>query len=55
MSIEQSNDLIGHRTRDLPAYSIVLQPTTLSRALIVVLDVQLFFFFLLLDYSVVLN
>jgi hypothetical protein len=26
------SDLIGNRTRDLPAYSIVLQPTTLPRA-----------------------
>jgi hypothetical protein len=28
-SIEKSNDLIGNRTRDLPACSIVPQPTTL--------------------------
>jgi hypothetical protein len=31
-SIENSNDLIGNRTRDPPAYSIVSQPTTLQRA-----------------------
>jgi hypothetical protein len=31
-SIEKSNDLIGNRTRDLPACSIVPQPTTLPRA-----------------------
>jgi hypothetical protein len=30
--IENSSDLIGNRTRDLPACGIVLQPTTLSRA-----------------------
>jgi hypothetical protein len=30
--IEKSNDLIGIRTRYLPACSIVLQPTTLPRA-----------------------
>jgi hypothetical protein len=28
-SIEKSNDLIGNRTRDLPAFSIVPQQTTL--------------------------
>jgi hypothetical protein len=28
-SIEKSNDLMGNRTRYLPAYSIVPQPTTL--------------------------
>jgi hypothetical protein len=28
---EKSNDLIGNLTRELPAYSIVPQPTTLSR------------------------
>jgi hypothetical protein len=32
MSLEKSNDLIGNGTRDLPACSIVLQPTTLPRA-----------------------
>jgi hypothetical protein len=32
-SIEKSNDLIGIRTRDLPACSIVPQPVTLPRAL----------------------
>jgi hypothetical protein len=32
MSIEKSNDLIGNRTRDLPACSIVPQPTTLPLA-----------------------
>jgi hypothetical protein len=31
-SIEKSSDLIGFRTRDLPASSIVPQPTTLPRA-----------------------
>jgi hypothetical protein len=30
-SIEKSNDFFGNRTRDLPIYSIVLQPTTLPR------------------------
>jgi hypothetical protein len=30
--MEQSNDLIGNRARDLPACSIVPQPTTLPRA-----------------------
>jgi hypothetical protein len=30
--IEKSNDLIGNRTRDLPACSIVPQPNTLPRA-----------------------
>jgi hypothetical protein len=32
MPIEKSNDLIGNRTRDLPACSILPQPTTLPRA-----------------------
>jgi hypothetical protein len=31
-SIEKSNDLIGNRTRDLPACSIVPQSITLPRA-----------------------
>jgi hypothetical protein len=31
-SIEKSNELIGNRNRDLPACSIVTQPTTLLRA-----------------------
>jgi hypothetical protein len=31
-SIEKLIDLIGNRTRDLPACSIVSQPTTLQRA-----------------------
>jgi hypothetical protein len=31
-SIEKSNDLIGNQTRDLPAFSITPQPTTLQRA-----------------------
>jgi hypothetical protein len=31
-SIEKFNDLIGNRARDLPARSIVPQPTTLPRA-----------------------
>jgi hypothetical protein len=30
-SIEESSDLIGNRTRDHPACSIVSRPTTLSR------------------------
>jgi hypothetical protein len=30
-SIEKSNDLIGIRSRDLPAFRIVPQPTTLPR------------------------
>jgi hypothetical protein len=30
--LEQFNDLIGTRTRDLPACSVALQPTTLPRA-----------------------
>jgi hypothetical protein len=30
--LKKSNDLIGNRTRDLPACSIVPQPTTLLRA-----------------------
>jgi hypothetical protein len=30
--LEKSNDLIGNRTRDLPDYSIVPQPTTLPSA-----------------------
>jgi hypothetical protein len=29
MSIEESDDLIGNRTRDLPASSTMRQPTTL--------------------------
>jgi hypothetical protein len=33
MSTEKCNGLIGNRTRDLPACSIVPQPTTLPRAL----------------------
>jgi hypothetical protein len=32
-SIEKSDDLIGNRTHDFPACSIVPQPTTLPRAL----------------------
>jgi hypothetical protein len=32
-SIEKLNDLIGNRTRDFPACSIVPKPTTLPRAL----------------------
>jgi hypothetical protein len=31
-SIEKSNDLIGNQTRDVPACSIVPQPTTLPRS-----------------------
>jgi hypothetical protein len=30
-SIEKANGLIGNRTRDLPAYSIMPRPTTLLR------------------------
>jgi hypothetical protein len=37
--LKKSNDLIGNRTGDLPACSIVLQPTTLQRAPVVVLVV----------------
>jgi hypothetical protein len=32
MSVEKPNDLIGDRTRDFPACSIVPQPTTLPLA-----------------------
>jgi hypothetical protein len=32
MSIKNSNDTIGNRNRDLPAYSAVPQPTTPPRA-----------------------
>jgi hypothetical protein len=32
MPTEKCNELIGNRTRDLPAYSIVPKPTTLPRA-----------------------
>jgi hypothetical protein len=32
-SIEKFNDLVGNRTRDLPACSMVPQPTTLPSAL----------------------
>jgi hypothetical protein len=31
MSIKKSNDTIGNRTRDLPAFNSVLQPTTQPR------------------------
>jgi hypothetical protein len=31
-SIEKSNDLVGNRTRDFAACSIMPQPTTLPRA-----------------------
>jgi hypothetical protein len=31
-SLEKSNDLIGNRTRDFPAYRVVPQPITLLRA-----------------------
>jgi hypothetical protein len=30
-SVEKSSDLIGNRTRDIPACSVVTQPTTLPR------------------------
>jgi hypothetical protein len=30
---KKSNDLIRDRTRNIPAYNVVLQPTTLPRAL----------------------
>jgi hypothetical protein len=33
-SIEKSNDIIGNQTRDLPACSIVPQPTALPLALL---------------------
>ena len=32
MSMEKSSHTIGNRTRDLPAYSAVPQPTALPRA-----------------------
>jgi len=32
MSVKKSNDTIGNRTRDLPACSVVPQPTALPRA-----------------------
>jgi hypothetical protein len=32
LKVEKSSDLIGNRTRDLPASSIMPQPTTLPRA-----------------------
>ena len=35
MSMKISSDTIGNRTRDLPAYSAVLQPTEPPRATIV--------------------
>jgi hypothetical protein len=31
MPIEKSSDLTGNRTRDLPAFSIVPQPTKLTK------------------------
>jgi hypothetical protein len=30
--LKKSSDLIGNRTRDFPAYSVVPQPTTLPHA-----------------------
>jgi hypothetical protein len=36
-STEKSNDLIGNRTRDLPACGIVLQPTIIPRAIIIIM------------------
>jgi hypothetical protein len=35
-SIKKSNDLIGNRTRDVPACSVVPEPTTLPRATLLV-------------------
>jgi hypothetical protein len=35
---KKSNVLIGNRTRDLPAYSIVHQPTTLPRDPIIIIS-----------------
>jgi hypothetical protein len=32
MSVEKSNNFIGNRTRDLPAFSIVPQPSKLPDA-----------------------
>jgi hypothetical protein len=42
---KKSNDLIGNRPRDLPAYSIVPQPTTLPRAPNILLHVGIRFYF----------
>jgi hypothetical protein len=39
-STTESNDLIGNRTSDLPAGSIVPQPTTLQRAPIIIIIVS---------------
>jgi hypothetical protein len=37
--LKKSNDLIGIRTRDLPACSVVPQPTTLPRAPIITITI----------------
>jgi hypothetical protein len=37
-SIEKSNDLIGNRTRDIPACSRVPQPTSLPRTPLIKID-----------------
>jgi hypothetical protein len=41
--LKKSNDLIGIRIRDLPACSIVFQPTTLLRAPAIVVNVIFFY------------
>jgi hypothetical protein len=43
-SIEKSNDVIGNRTRDLPACSIALQATTLLRAPVKCFSYCLFYY-----------
>jgi len=40
MSMKNSNDTIGNRTRDLPACSAVAQPTAPLRAVILLLQQQ---------------
>jgi hypothetical protein len=40
--IKKSNDLIGNRTRDLPACNTVSQPSTLLRALICLYVIKIF-------------
>ena len=35
MSVKNSNDTIGNRTRDLPGFSAVPQPTASSRAVMI--------------------
>jgi hypothetical protein len=45
-SIEKSNDFMGYRTRDLPACSIVPQPTT-NKSSVTILIMKVTFFFAL--------